>query len=105
MDKHAGRITVGPRERALAVAEELVFEQVVRDGGAVDGQEAGVRVRAEAVDGPGDQLLAGAAGAGDEDRRARCSDLADQLEDLLHGRPAADDVVRVVAPGKLAAQV
>ena len=48
-------------ERAAHVAEELALEQVLRDRGAVDGQEDALRDLAEVVDGARDDLLAGAA--------------------------------------------
>ena len=48
-------------------------------------------LRAVLVDGPGHQLLAGAALAGDQHRDVLGGDAADGLVDLLHGRAAADD--------------
>ncbi len=43
MDEHAGLVAVGAGEGALAMAEELVLQQIVRNGGAVDGEEAARR--------------------------------------------------------------
>ena len=63
------------------------------------------------VDGPRDQLLAGAALAGDQDGDVLGGDPADRLEDLEHGGAAADDRVaafllggRLGDDGGLAAQ-
>jgi hypothetical protein len=47
-------------------------------------------------DGARDQLLAGAALAGDHHRHVARGHLADDLEDLLHDRGAADDALLVV---------
>ena len=49
------------------MAEQLTFEQVARDGGAVERDERFLRAVGEVVDRAGDDLLAGAALAGDED--------------------------------------
>ena len=53
-------------EGALLVAEQLAFEQVRRNGAAVDGHERGVCPRRQLVQVPGRQLLAGAGLAEDE---------------------------------------
>src|SRR5207249_7643936 len=97
------RVRVG--ERALLVAEELALEQRLRDGGAVERDQRAVGARAPVVDRLGDQLLAGAALTGDEDRGAELRDGFDRLEDLLHLRRAADDVADVVAVADLAAEL
>ena len=51
----------------------------------------------------GDELLAGAALAGDEHRRVGRRDAADQLQDAQHARIAADEVAEVVARVELVA--
>ena len=56
----------GAGEGAADVAEELALEQGIGDGAAVDGHEPAVAAGARHVDGAGDQLLAGAALAGDQ---------------------------------------
>ena len=58
-------------ERAALVAEELALEQRLGERGAVQLDERLLGARAVLVDGRGDELLAGAALAGDEHRRAR----------------------------------
>jgi hypothetical protein len=57
----------GPGEGALLVAEQFGFQQVLGDGGAVDGHEGAVPARAGAMDELGQQFLAGAALGLDED--------------------------------------
>ena len=63
----AGVVAVGAGEGAAAVAEQLAFEQVARDGGAVEGDEGFLGAVGEVVDRAGEDFLAGAALAGDED--------------------------------------
>src|SRR6202022_3828592 len=92
------------REGALLVAEELRLEQRVDDGGAVDGDEGLLRSRV-AVDHAGDQLLAGAALALDQDGGAGGGHAAHVLEELLHRRGGADDVVHLERPPSLHRQV
>ena len=58
---------------------------------------------AVAVDGLGDELLAGAALAGDQHRGVGRRDAADQLQDAQHARIAADQVAEVVARVELVA--
>src|SRR5207253_3832887 len=82
---------VGAGEGALFVAEQLAFEQVLRDGSAIEGQERRLGSRAVLVDGAGDQLLAGAARTGDQHWDILSRDAADGLVDLAHGRAGADD--------------
>src|SRR5207302_4224071 len=64
LDEQPGGVAVGPGVCPLAVAEQLAFEQLGRDGRAVDCQEPAVgrllRL-GELVDRPGHQLLAGPA--------------------------------------------
>ena len=52
---------VGAGERPALVAEQLAFQQRLRDGRAVDRQERAATAAAMVVDGAGDQFLAGAA--------------------------------------------
>ena len=48
--------------------EDLAFDQVVRDGGDVDGRKLLLRTRAELVDGSSDKFFAAAAFTRDHDR-------------------------------------
>ena len=65
-------------ERAALVAEELALEQPLGERRAVQADERLVRARRRGVDRLGDELLAGAALAGDEHARAAGADLRDQ---------------------------
>jgi hypothetical protein len=91
LGEQAGAVAAGVGERALDVAEQLALEQVGRHRAAVDGHERLVLARAQVVDGAGDQLLAGAALAGDEHGRVAVGDPVDQLADPADGRALADD--------------
>ena len=87
----ADAAAVGAGEGALLVAEQLAFQQVLRDGGAVEGQERCFAPGAVLVDGPGDQFLAGAALAGDQHGDVLGRDAADGLVHLAHGRAGAEN--------------
>ena len=71
-------IAVGAGEGAAAVAEELAFEQVAWDGGAVEGDEGLLGSVREVMNGAGEDFLAGAAlarnrpVAADGDSRSIC---------------------------------
>src|SRR5690606_23138635 len=71
----AGRLAHGARERALLEAEQLRLEQRLRDRGAVDRNERLLRARAQVVDRAREELLAGAALAEQQRRRAGRRDL------------------------------
>src|SRR5258706_14623616 len=58
-------------ERTFAVPEQFGFEQIFRDGRAVDGYEGSVRAAACAVYRAREELLSGAARALDENARFR----------------------------------
>ena len=61
----------GAGEGAAFVAEEFAFQQLLRDGGAIDGQERLLAAVAVMIDGARDQFLARAALAGDKARWRR----------------------------------
>ena len=80
----ADLVAIGAREGALDVAEQLRFEQRFRKAGAVHGDQLPRGARAAPVDGAGDELLADAALAGDQDLGVGPRDpldLLDQLDD------------------------
>src|SRR4029077_8134254 len=54
-------VAVGAGEGAAAVAEELAFQQIARDGGAIEGDEGLGGAVGEFMNGAGENLLAGAA--------------------------------------------
>jgi len=79
-------LAVGAGEAALLVAEDLAFDQVRRDRAAVDREEGALAAPAQVVDGLRDDLLAGAALAGDENFRVGSSDTIDLLTEIGHRR-------------------
>ncbi len=85
-------VLVGRREGAFFVAEELAFEQVLRDGPAVDGDKWLVFARSCFVDRLGNESLACSAFAGDQDIAFVRDHLFHDAEDLLHGFRAPDDI-------------
>jgi hypothetical protein len=91
---------VAPVKAPAGVAEELALQELAGEGRAVDGHEGLVAAFSREVDRAGDELLAGAALAGDEHRGARGATPADGLEDLAHPGRAADDVVDLEVRGE-----
>ena len=75
---------VGPREGALLVAEEFALQQRLRDGPAVDHHEGASPAPAELVNGQGDELLARAALARDQDGHVAVGHLAHGRKDFLY---------------------
>jgi hypothetical protein len=86
----------GAGERAAFVAEQFAFEQLLRDGRAIDGEERLGVAFAVMIDGAGDEFLTRAAFAGDERGGIGSGDLADEFEDLLHRFAATDDALLVI---------
>ena len=103
-DEQAGVVAIGPGERASNVAEELVFEQVVGDGRAVDRQKHLVAGRPQRVKRARDQLLAGPRLTRDQHRGPGRSDLADQGLDGLDRRALADERIEIALGVQLASQ-
>ena len=60
-------VAIGAGERAAAMAEQLALEHVAGHRRAVERDERLLRARGMRVNGAGQDLLAGAALAGDED--------------------------------------
>ena len=88
-------------EAAPLVAEQLGVDQLGRDRAAVDPHEGAGRRVGPGVDGPGDDLLARAGLAQDEDRRGRAGDLGHSLHDGPESALGPDDaVVQPVAVGQ-----
>ena len=92
-----------PRDRAgegtFLVAEQFGFEEMLRDRRAVDADEGlpgAVRAR---MDIARQHLLAGAAFAGDEDRRLGARDLLGELNDFRHRIVLPDHLAGVVGDG------
>jgi hypothetical protein len=91
-------------ERALLVAEQLRFEQVFGNRGAVDGDERSVVARAERVQRPREQLLAGAALALEQHRRVGGRRAVQRLRHLLQLGVVPDDERRAAALRELVLQ-
>ena len=84
-------------EGAADVAEDLALHQVARDRAAVDRDERPAGRSGMLMDGLGADFLAGAALAGDEDRRARGRHAPDLLVDGAHCRRSADEAGEIGA--------
>ena len=80
----------GAGEGALLVAEQLGLQEILGQGGAVDGDERAVLARRALVDGPRHALLAGAALAEDEHGGRGVGHLLDQRHHAPEGRAGAD---------------
>ena len=98
-DQGAARGFLEPAELALAgagegaalVPEELALGQLAGQGAAIDGHEGAVGDGAQLVQGARQQLLAGAAFAGDQHGQPGARDAAGLFEDAQQGRRLADD--------------
>src|SRR3569623_1103245 len=90
--EQAALLRDGAGERAALVAEQLALDQLGRDRLAVDLGERAAAHRAVAVDRARDELLAGAALAGDQHAAARRCDLRDLPAQLRHHRRAAEQL-------------
>src|SRR6185312_3200910 len=71
-------------ERSFFVAEKFAFNKVFRHGGAIHANERRAGARAFEIERAGDQFLAGAAFAMDQNRGVRARDFADELADVFH---------------------
>jgi len=92
----ADTLGAGPGEGTFFVTEEFAFEEIFRNGRAIDGKERTVVPRAVLVDGPGDEFLPRAAFAGDHDGGIAVRNAPDHFENLLHGGGLTDDAVLVL---------
>ena len=80
-------------EGALLVAEEFALQQRLRDGRAVDGQERLGLAQALIMHRLGDQILAGAVFAFNQDgRRFAHRDTPHEAEHFAHGLGFGDDL-------------
>ena len=88
-------------EGALLVAEELALDERGGQGGAVHRDEGPVAPRAVRVKAAGEQLLAGAGLAEEEDRRVGVGHLTDSLQRLAEGGAPPDDLAEVPSLAEL----
>ena len=91
--KRPTRLAMAPGERALGVAEELGLGQRLGNGGGVEGDEPLIGARAVVVNGPRDQLLAGAGLALNQHGAVHRRDQLEALEHLSASPALADHVV------------
>ena len=92
----ADALLVGAGEGALLVSEQLRFEQVLLQRGAVHLDEVARRAQRVVMDRAGDQLLAGPRFAADQHRRVALRHLLHDGEHRLQRAAGADDAVEVV---------
>jgi len=97
LGEEAMAVGVGAGEGAFDVAEELAFDEVGGEAAAVDDDKGEVAAGAGVVDGAGDEFLACAGLAGDEDGLAGGGDVGDLAEELLHAGGVADEAGEFVA--------
>ena len=89
----AQMLVAGAGERALLVAEQDGFDQVLRNGAAIDGDERLAGAFRRALDGAGDQFLAGAGFAFDQDRNVDCAARVPRRNTCFISRRLGDQVV------------
>ena len=89
-------VGIGAREGSLHVAEHLALEQVLGQGGAVDGHPRLVGARGVLVDGLRDHFLARAGLAVDQYGGGGGGDLLDHVAHLRHEGRRADEVLEAV---------
>ena len=89
----------GAGEGAAFVAEEFTFEKAGGDGGAVECNEREISAGAEAMDGAGDEFLAGAGFAEDENGGVCWGDDLDLLLDEAETDAVAYDFIKVSGDG------
>src|SRR5581483_11753292 len=85
------RGTLGARERAGDVAEQLALDDRVRERAAVDGDEGLPLARAVVVDRLRDELLARARLAADEDADIPRRNFLQQAQEPVNRRRVAED--------------
>ncbi len=81
----------GAGERAALMPEQFALQKVLRDRGAVDGDERFLASLAVPIDRAGDQFLARATFARDQRSRITHRELADEFEHVLHRLGPAHD--------------
>ena len=89
----AGMFFGGAGKGALLMAEENAFDQIVRDGAAIDGDERLAGALAGVLDGAGDHFLADAGFAFEHDRNIRLRGPAREIEHPDHRRACRNHVV------------
>ena len=88
----AGMLLGRAGEGAALMAEQDRLDEIGGEGAAVDGDEGLRLALARPLDGAGDQFLADAALALDEDRDLRAGGAAGEGDHAVHRRARGDDV-------------
>src|SRR3954470_2606127 len=83
---------VRAREAAAAVSKQLALDQAFGQGSAVDGHERHLGPQALVVQGPRDELLAGAGFAQNERGGIGGSDPGNEFADAFHAGTCADQL-------------
>ena len=91
-----GLVVDGAGESAALVAEKFGFEQIFRQGAAIDWHEGCKLPPAVEVQRPGDQFLAGAAFPQNQNGALRVSHALNHLEHILHLWSVANDLAEMV---------
>ena len=82
-----------PGESTLDVAEQFRFQQLFGQGAAVNGNKGATPLRVCLMYSPGQQFLAAATGAGNQDAHVGPGNLAYLVEDTLHHRASGHHVL------------
>src|SRR5208283_4720668 len=86
----------GTRKRPFFMPEELAFDEGFNNGSAIDRGKALPRTLAVEMDCPRNKFFSRAALAGDEYRAFTRGNFFDRLENFLHCRALADDIVKII---------
>ena len=103
--KRPTRLAIAPVNAPFACPKSSASASGSGIAAALNSDEALIRPRAVVVNRPGDQLLAGAGLALDQDGAVHRRHELEALEHRLHRGALADDVVEAVAIAKLCAQL
>ena len=95
----------GARERAADMAEQLRFEQCLRDGAAVEGDEVLAAPRTVVVDRAGHEFFPCAGLAGDQNRARGAGHRLEQLSQSVHWPALTDNSLEPVALLELRSKV
>jgi hypothetical protein len=85
-------VSHGPREGAFAVTEQFAFDQLARDGPAIDGHKRAASAGALGMQGLGHQFFASAAFARDQGCRRRRRQGLDELAQKLRRSALSNDL-------------
>jgi len=91
----------GASERAAFVTEQYAFDEIGRDGAAVLNDERSLRAFGRAMNGAGDELLAGAGFPANEHGQVGCSNLLENRKNLAHSHAVPDEIIEFLAPAEV----